>query len=65
MTVNTRPTRPISAFRKRLSGLRGAVAGGGLTCFVKDGIIYYEYNLFIVQRTKIRATRPLPAGALF
>ena len=30
---------------------------GGLTCFVEDGILCYEYNLFIIQRTKIRAER--------
>ena len=35
---------------------------GGLTCFVEDGVLCYEYNLFIIQRTKIRATRKLPAG---
>jgi arylsulfatase len=35
---------------------------GGLTCFVEDGILCYEYNLFIIQRTKIRATRKLPVG---
>ena len=35
---------------------------GGLTCFVEDGILCYEYNLFIVQRTKIRAKEKLPAG---
>ena len=28
---------------------------GGLTCFVEDGVLCYEYNLFIIQRTKIRA----------
>jgi len=35
---------------------------GGLTCFVEDGILCYEYNLFIIQRTKIRARQKLPAG---
>ena len=35
---------------------------GGLTCFVEDGILCYEYNLFIVQRTKIRAREKLPTG---
>ena len=39
----------------------GACAGG-LTCFVEDGILCYEYNLFIVQRTKIRAREKLPTG---
>ena len=28
---------------------------GGLTCFVEDGVLCYEYNLFVIQRTKIRA----------
>ena len=27
----------------------------GLTCYVMDGVLCYEYNLFIVQRTQIRA----------
>jgi arylsulfatase A-like enzyme len=35
---------------------------GGLTLFVEDGILCYEYNLFIIQRTKIRASRKLPVG---
>ena len=35
---------------------------GGLTLFVEDGILCYEYNLFIVMRTKIRATQKLPVG---
>ena len=33
---------------------------GGLTCFVDDGFLCYEYNLFIIQRTKIRSTEKLP-----
>ena len=35
---------------------------GGLTCFIDDGALCYEYNLFILQRTKIRSTHPLPHG---
>ncbi|WP_245944081.1 arylsulfatase [Acuticoccus kandeliae] len=35
---------------------------GGLALYVKDGVLSYEYNLFEVQRTHIRATEPLPAG---
>jgi len=35
---------------------------GGLTCFVEDGILCYEYNLFIIQRTKIHAKEKLPVG---
>ncbi|TYL55977.1 arylsulfatase [Nocardioides sp. BGMRC 2183] len=37
-------------------------AGGGLTCFVEDGVLTYEYNLFLVQRTVLRAGTPLGAG---
>jgi hypothetical protein len=44
--------------------LRGQHAhhSGGLTCFVEDGVLCYEYNLFIIQRTKIRAKQKLPIG---
>jgi hypothetical protein len=35
---------------------------GGLTLFVEDGVLCYEYNLFIIQRTQIRASRKLPVG---
>ena len=34
----------------------------GLTLFVEDGIICYEYNLFIIMRTKIRSKEKLPVG---
>ncbi|WP_127819966.1 arylsulfatase [Microbacterium sp. CPCC 204701] len=37
-------------------------AGGGLTAFVEHGILKYEYNLFLVQRTKVEASAALPAG---
>jgi hypothetical protein len=35
---------------------------GGLTCFVKDGVLNFEYNLFEVSRTKIKAKDRLTAG---
>lgn len=35
---------------------------GGLTLFIEDGILCYEYNLFIIQRTKIRSQNKLPVG---
>ena len=35
---------------------------GGLTCYVKDGTLCYEYNLFEIQRTHIKAKDKLPAG---
>jgi len=34
----------------------------GLTLFVEDGVLCYEYNLFIIQRTKIRSKEKLPSG---
>ena len=37
-------------------------AGGGLTCYLDDGILCYEYNLFIIMRTKIRAEQRIAAG---
>ena len=38
-------------------------AGGGLTCYIDDGYLCYEYNTFIVMRTKIRSDQQLPTGA--
>jgi arylsulfatase len=35
---------------------------GGLTCYVKDGVLCYEYNLFEINRTHIKAKEKLPAG---
>jgi arylsulfatase A-like enzyme len=35
---------------------------GGLACYVKDGILSYEYNLFEIARTHIKANEKLPAG---
>jgi hypothetical protein len=37
-------------------------AGGGLTCYVDDGYLCYEYNLFFIMRTKIRSARRLSPG---
>ncbi|HEY9267732.1 MAG TPA: arylsulfatase, partial [Mycobacterium sp.] len=37
-------------------------AGGGLTCYMDDGYLCYEYNMFIIQRTKIRSNERLAAG---
>ena len=46
------------------NGVLYALAGfsGGVTCYVKDGFLNYEFNLFEVQRTKIRSKDKLPAG---
>lgn len=35
---------------------------GGLSCYVKGGILCYEYNLFEIDRTQIKATEKLAAG---
>ncbi|HKE00979.1 MAG TPA: arylsulfatase [Planctomycetota bacterium] len=35
---------------------------GGLTCFVENGTLGYEYNLFELERTKVRASEKLPTG---
>ena len=50
-------------YRCRYSGQRewcalqaGWAGSSGLTLFMQDGILCYEYNFFIIQRTKIRAT---------
>jgi arylsulfatase A-like enzyme len=37
-------------------------AAGGLTCYVDDGYLCYEYNMFILTRTKIRSGQRLPVG---
>jgi len=46
------------------NGVLYALAGfsGGLTCYVKSGILCYEFNLFEIQRTKVRSKDKLPAG---
>ena len=46
------------------NGVLYALGGfsGGLTCYVKDGMLCYEYNLFNIQRTHIRAKEKLPPG---
>ena len=46
------------------NGVLYALAGfsGGVTCYVKDGFLNYEFNLFEIQRTKIRAKEKLPIG---
>jgi arylsulfatase A-like enzyme len=35
---------------------------GGLSCYVLDGILSYEYNLFEITRTQIKATKKLAVG---
>lgn len=35
---------------------------GGLSCYVKDGMLCYEYNLFEIERTRLKAKEKLPLG---
>ncbi len=44
------------------NGVLYALGGfsGGLSLYVKDGTLSYEYNLFELQRTHIRAREKLP-----
>jgi hypothetical protein len=37
-------------------------SSGGLTLYLDDGYLCYEYNLFIIMRTKIRSEQRLPSG---
>jgi arylsulfatase len=49
---------------KDANGVLYALAGfsGGVTCYIKDNLLCYEFNLFEVRRTKIRSKEPLAAG---
>ena len=46
------------------NGVLYALGGfsAGLALYVKDGVLSYEYNLFEIQRTHIKAKGKLPAG---
>ena len=46
------------------SGVLYALGGvaGGVTCYLDDGYLCYEYNCFIISRTKIRSAAKLQAG---
>jgi arylsulfatase A-like enzyme len=46
------------------NGVLYALAGfsGGITCYVKDGYLCYEFNLFEIQRTKLKSKDKLPIG---
>lgn len=49
---------------EKANGVLYALGGfsGGLACYVKDGVLCYEYNLFELERTQIKATEKLPVG---
>jgi len=46
------------------NGVLYALGGfsGGLSCYVKDGTLCYEYNLFEIMRTQIKSMRKIPTG---
>ncbi len=46
------------------NGVLYALAGfsGGLTCYMRDSQLCYEFNLFEIERTRIRSSGRLPAG---
>ncbi len=46
------------------SGVLYALGGfsGGLACYIKDGYLCYEYNLFEIDRTHIKSKTKLPTG---
>jgi arylsulfatase len=48
----------------KADGVLYALGGfsGGVTCYLKENILYYEYNLFEVERTVIKSKSKLPAG---
>jgi len=48
----------------KANGVLYALGGfsGGLSLYVKDGRLAYEYNLFEIQRTQIKASSKLPKG---
>jgi hypothetical protein len=50
--------------RFEANGVLHALGGfsGGLTFYVKERVLSYEYNLFEITRTLIKAETKLPAG---
>ncbi len=46
------------------NGVLFALGGfsGGLSCYMKDGYLNYEYNLFEIERTKLKSKNKIPAG---
>ncbi|CDF78869.1 arylsulfatase [Formosa agariphila KMM 3901] len=46
------------------NGVLYALGGfsGGLSCYIKDGYLCYEYNMFEIKRTHIKSKTKLPTG---
>ncbi|GJM29662.1 MAG: arylsulfatase [Cyclobacteriaceae bacterium] len=51
---------------KNAQGVLYALGGfsGGLSCYIQDGYLYYEYNLFEINRTQIKSKTKLPTGKI-
>jgi arylsulfatase len=49
---------------EKASGVLYALGGmsGGLTLYLDQGVLHYEYNTLEIERTKIQAKKALPAG---
>ncbi|MBN7816988.1 arylsulfatase [Algoriphagus pacificus] len=49
---------------QKANGVLLALGGfsGGLSCYVVDGILHYEYNMMEIQRTIIKGKTKLPTG---
>lgn len=49
---------------EKANGVLYALAGfsGGVTCYIKNGNLCYEFNLFEIERTKVRVNEPLAPG---
>ncbi|MFZ2905568.1 MAG: arylsulfatase [Cyclobacteriaceae bacterium] len=45
----------------KANGVLFALGGfsGGVTCYLKDNVLYYEYNLFEIERTKVASKTKL------
>ena len=48
----------------KASGVLYALGGaaGGLTCYMEDGYLCYEYNLMIIERYTVKSKQPIAAG---
>jgi arylsulfatase len=46
------------------NGVLYALAGfsGGLTCYMRDNQLHYEFNLFTIRRTKIQSAQTISSG---
>lgn len=62
-SMSNRITLDIESSKKE-EGVLYALGGfsGGISCFVQNGYIYYEHNLFEIDRTTIKSSKKLPKG---